>query len=218
VLTGRIALVTGSTRRLGATIARTLAENGAQVAIHSRSGPFQADVRDPAACQRLVQEVVSRFGALHILINNVGDYHQANVLDDSPEGWRAALDSNLNSTFYMCHHALPELMRHDYARIVNIGFTGAGPAVNNTAYTVAKHGVSILSKALAAAVKEKPLTVNVVSPGILEDAVAAPPLGRVPKGRWGREEEVAAAVLYFLGPDAGYVTGQELQVAGGWGL
>jgi NAD(P)-dependent dehydrogenase (short-subunit alcohol dehydrogenase family) len=228
MLTGRVALVTGSARRLGRAIALGLADLGADVAVHYRGSreeaeatglkAFQADVTDPEECRRLVAEVVAHFGKLDILVNNVGDYHQASLLEESIEAWRYMLDSNLNSTFYMCHHALPILRQQDYARIINIGFAGTPASTQTTAYTIAKQGVKTLTQALAKAVGSEPMTVNMVSPGTIEGAVAAPQLARVPRGRWAREEEIVGAIAYLLSPEADYVTGQDLQVAGGWGL
>lgn len=237
---GRVALVTGSAKRLGRALALRLAADGCRVAVHYRhseaearavvaeiealggeADAFAADVTDAEACGALVAAVVARFGALHILVNNVGDYAPVPILEHPIDAWRATIDSNLHSAFYMCHHALPELTRHDYARLVNIGLAGIGrvpAAPKSTAYVAAKLGVLALTRALAVAVAEAPLTVNMISPGVLEDPVAAPPLARVPKGRWGRPDELAAALAYLVSREAGYVTGQHLEVAGGWGL
>ena len=239
-LTGRTALVTGSARRLGRHLALTLARLGAQVAVHYRSSEaeatevveairyaggeaaaFQADLLDPAQCQKLVQQVVGHFGELHILVNNVGDYLETNILDLSIADWGYILNSNLNSTFYMCHHALPQLRQQDYGRIVNLGFASAGQVIANvesTPYQIAKTGVLTLTKSLAAALVESPVTVTIVSPGVLEESVTHPPLKEVPKRRWGRPEELAGAMAYLLSPQADYVTGQHLEVAGGWRL
>ena len=239
-LEGRVALVTGSAKRLGRVLAETLAGLGATVAIHYRGSreeaeavaaglrergseawAFQADVTRPEDCQRLVDEVVARFGALHVLVNNVGDYVEKNLLDTDIDDWHWMLDSNLNSTFYMCKAALGPMRQQDYGRIVNLGFASAGEiraSVNSAPYVIAKTGVLTLSKSLAKALKDAPITVNVISPGVLEESITHPPLKEVPKGRWGRPEELASAMAYFLSPQAGYVTGQHLEVAGGWHL
>lgn len=237
---GRVALVTGSAKRLGRALALRLAAEGCRVAVHYRrsaaearqvvaeiaalggeADAFAADVTDEAACKGLVEAVVARFGALHVLVNNVGDYAPVPILEHPVAAWRATIDSNLHSAFYMCHHALPELGRHDYARIVNVGLAGierVPAAPQSTAYVAAKLGVLALTRALAVAAKDAPLTVNMISPGVLEDPVAAPPMAKVPKGRWGRPEELGAALAYLVSREADYVTGQHLAVAGGWGL
>ena len=236
----RVALVTGSAKRLGRALALRLAAEGLDVAIHYRqsaeaaaaavaearalgadAAAFAADVTDEGACAALVAAVVARFGALHVLVNNVGDYAPVPILDHPIDAWRATIDSNLHSAFYMCHHALPELRKHDQARIVNVGLAGIGripAAPSSTAYVAAKLGVLALTRALAVAVRDEPLTVNMVSPGILEEPVAGPPVARVPKGRYGHPDELAGALAYLVSPEAAYVTGQHLEVAGGWGL
>lgn len=239
-LTGHTALVTGSGKRLGAHLAMTLARLGANVAVHYRhsegeaqevveairyagqeAAAFQADLTDPHQCQKLVQNVVAHFGELNVLINNVGDYMETNILELSIGDWHHMLNGNLNATFYMCHHALPELRKHDYGRIVNLGFAGCGQVmanVNSTPYQIAKTGILTLTKSLAAALVESPLTVNMVSPGVLEESITHPPLKDVPKRRWARPEELAGAIAYLLAPQADYVTGQHIEVSGGWRL
>lgn len=239
-LTGRTALVTGSAKRLGKHLALTLARLGANVAVHYRTSEaeaqevveairyagreaaaFKADLTDPTQCQKLVGQVVEHFGELNILVNNVGDYLEGNILELSIADWHYMINGNLNATFYMCHHALPVLRRADYARIVNIGFAGVGCAdanVESTAYQIAKTGILTLTRSLAAALVESPLTVNMVSPGVLEESVTHPALKEVPKRRWGKPEEMAAAIAFFLAPQTDYITGQHIEVAGGWRL
>jgi NAD(P)-dependent dehydrogenase (short-subunit alcohol dehydrogenase family) len=239
-LTGRTALVTGSAKRLGRHLALTLARLGANVAVHYRTSEadaqevveairyaggeaaaFQADLTDHTQCRKLVQEVVARFGELNVLVNNVGDYLETNILELSIADWHAMVNGNLNATFYMCHAALPHLREQDYARIVNLGFAGVGQSranVNSTAYEIAKAGILTLTKSLGAALVESNLTVNMVSPGVLEESITHPPLKDVPKRRWAKPEELAGAMAYFLAPQAEYVTGQHLEVSGGWRL
>lgn len=239
-LTGRTALVTGSAKRLGRHLAFTLARLGANVAVHYRTSEgeaqevveairsagreaaaFQADLTDPQQCQKLIQQVSEHFGELNILVNNVGDYMEANLLDVSIADWHYMLNGNLNATFYMCHHALPVLRRQDYGRIVNLGYAGVGHVTANveaTAYQIAKQGILTLTKSLGASLVESPITVNMVSPGVLEESITHPPLKDVPMRRWAKPEELAGAIAFFLSPQASYITGQHVEVAGGWRL
>ena len=239
-LTGRTALVTGSAKRLGRQLAMTLARLGADVAVHYRTSEgeaqevveairasgreahaFRADLTDATQCQKLVQQVADHFGELNILVNNVGDYMEGNILDVSIADWHYMLNGNLNATFYMCHHALPALKRQDYGRIINLGFAGVGQVTANvdaTAYQIAKQGILTLTKSLGAALVESPITVNMVSPGVLEESITHPPLKDVPMRRWAKPEELAGAIAYFLAPQASYVTGQHIEVSGGWRL
>lgn len=237
---GRVALVTGSAKRLGRHLALRLGAMGAQVAVHYRGSAseaghtvaelramgveaeaFQADLLDPAACEALVRAVVARFGALHVLVNNVGDFEPRPILDHPVDVWHEQIGSSLHTCFHMCHFALPELRKHDYARIVNLGFAGIGRQAASPAYTpyvIAKQGVLTLTKSIAAAAVGEPLTANMISPGTLEESVSYPPMSEVPKRRWGKPEELAGAMAYLLGREADYVTGQHIEVAGGWAL
>lgn len=237
---GRVALVTGSAKRLGRHLALRLGAMGCKVAVHYRGSAaeaaatvadlrdlgaeaeaFQADLLDPDACASLVRGVVDRFGGLQILVNNVGDFDPQPILDHPIAAWHAQIDSNLHTCFYMCHHALPELRKHEYARIVNLGFAGIGRQAASpdfTPYVIAKQGVLMLTKSIAAAAVGDGLTANMISPGTLEESVSYPPLSSVPKRRWGKPEELAGALAYLVSREADYVTGQHLEVAGGWAL
>jgi 3-oxoacyl-[acyl-carrier protein] reductase len=182
---------------------------------------FKADLSDPIACEELVSHVVGRFGALHILVNNVGNYIEKNVLELTPTEWREILASNLDSAFYMSQQALIKMGHTDYGRVINLGFAGSSrmrASLNSTPYVIAKNGVLTLTRTLAVAVGAKPITVNMVSPGVLENSVTHPPLKDVPKGRWGQPEDMESAIAYLLSPQANYVTGQHIEVAGGWNL
>ena len=215
-----------------------LAAQGAHVAVHYRNSAgeaadvvaaieggggtaaaFRADLLEPGACEGLVESVVARFGSLHVLVNNVGDFRSVDILDEDVAGLRAVVDANLFTAFGLAQAALPVLRRQDYGRVVMLGFAGGGRAtVRHTGYAIAKQGLLVLVRSLALALGSEPVTVNMVSPGTVEGADARPPLASVPRGRWARRDEVAAAVLYLLSAQADYVTGQNLEVAGGWGM
>jgi 3-oxoacyl-[acyl-carrier protein] reductase len=129
------------------------------------------------------------------------------------------VDSNLNAVFYTCQAAVP-LMRQNGGRIVNIGFAGAENLIarpRSVAYVIAKTGVILYSKALAKSEASNTITVNVVSPGVIENSISQP-VEDIPMKRTGTLDELTSAVLYFLSPEARYVTGTNLQVAGGWNL
>lgn len=235
---GQGALVTGSASGIGRAIALKLASEGFDVAIHYRSSKekaeqtakdiralgvqcvaLQADLTKPQEAERLVLEAHQFLGNLSVLVNNVGNYVFKPLLDNTLEDWHDMLDSNLNSTFYTCRTAVPLMREQKHGRIVNLGYAGAQNVLarpGNTAYAIAKTGVIILSKSLAKTEIKHGISVNVVSPGIIETSVTKP-LSEVPAGRDGSLEELVSAVWTFIdGPE--YITGQVLEVSGGWNL
>lgn len=232
------ALVTGSSGGIGRAIALKLASEGFDVAIHYMSSKekaektaaeiralgvkcvtLQANLTRPEEAEKLVLDAFRELGNLSVLVNNVGNYVFKPVLDNTLEDWHDMLDSNLNSTFYTCRAAIPLMRDQKHGRIINLGYAGAENVLarpGNTAYAIAKTGVIILSKSLARTEIKHGITVNVVSPGIMETSVTKP-LSEVPAGRDGKLEELVFAVWNFVdGPE--YITGQVIEVSGGWNL
>ena len=172
----------------------------------------------PEEAQRLVSAAASELGGLHVLVNNVGDYLKTPIEKCSPQEWQRMLDSNLNATFYVTQAAIPHMVGAGFGRVVNIGFAGAQNLLARpgiTAYVIAKTGVILYSKALAKQLARQGITVNVVSPGIAENSISKP-VEEIPMGRLADLEELARAVLFFV--REGYVTGQVIEVSGGWNL
>jgi 3-oxoacyl-[acyl-carrier protein] reductase len=234
----RVALVTGSAKGIGRAIALCLAETDYAVAVHYRSSRaeaeevvklirgkggaaegFQADLSDDVAARLLVQSVISTMGGLHVVINNVGNFAIGPLATYPTESWRDMFASNLDSTFAVCQSALVHMRAKHFGRIVNFGYAGTGQLAarpQSVAYTIAKTGVTLLTKAIALAEIANGITANVIAPGIIENSVGDLPT--VPAGRFGTYEDVCAAVRYFVSDEASYVTGQTLEVAGGWHL
>ena len=234
-----VALVTGSAKGVGRALVLALAGAGYDVAVHYRfSAPeaettaqkaraegvqahtFQADVTKADEAEELVQNVYRTMGSLDVLVNNVGNYHQGPLAELSVETWLEMFASNLHCTFYLCRAAVPLMQAAGWGRVVNLGFAGAEllkarPSI--VAYSAAKTGVILYSKALAKTYAGGGITVNVVSPGVLEGSVAQP-ADALPLGRPGKLSEVSSAVLYLVSDEASYVTGVTLEVAGGWNL
>lgn len=233
----KAALVTGSARGIGRAILLALAGRGFDVAVHYRRSEaeaeqtrleaerlgvravkLQADVTEPTEAQALVDEAVQTLGGMGVLVNNVGDYLKKPVDRFSTEEWRAMLDSNLNAPFYLSQAALPHLVGGGGGRVVNLGFAGAQNLIarpNIAAYAAAKAGLIVYSKSLAVQVAAQGVTVNVVAPGVAENSVSKP-LEEIPAGRLAGLDELAGAVLFFV--DNPYLTGQVLEVAGGFNL
>lgn len=234
-----VALVTGAAKGIGQAIVLALAGAGYDVAVHYRfsaeeaektaqearsrgiqAQTFQADVTQVAEAEALIQNVHSTMGGPDVLVNNVGNYHQGPLAELDVETWLGMFDSNLHCTFYLCRAALPLMQKVGWGRIINLGFTGAEllkarPSI--APYSIAKTGVILYSKALAKTYAADGVTVNVVSPGIMENSVAQP-AESIPLGRTGRLTELSSAVLYLVSADAAYITGVTLEVAGGWNL
>ena len=240
---GRRALVTGSSRGLGRAIALELGKRGYRVAVHyvrieaparevadairSAGGEaevFGADVADPAACQQLVKDVTASLGGLEVLVNNAGITRDTLALRMKAEDWQSVLDTNLSAAFHLSKAALRGMLRGNAGRIVNISsIVGIRGNVGQANYVAAKAGLIGLTKALAREYGARNVTVNAVAPGFIEsDMTDALPeelrqayLNEIPAGRFGRPEDVAAAVAFLVSEEAGYINGQTLPVDGG---
>lgn len=236
---GRGALVTGANRGVGRALALELASLGFSVVVNYRSQQeeaervaaeaaalgvtahaVQADVTNQQQAAELVRAAHELTGGLQVLINNVGNYHYGPLAELTADLWHSMLDSNLNSVFYTCQAAAPLLSARGWGRIINLGFAGAElvkarPAI--APYAIAKTGVIAYSKALAKTLAADGVTVNVLSPGVLENSDTIP-LSSLPAGRTGTLDELAAAARFLLSDEARYITGVNLDVAGGWNL
>jgi len=245
-LQNRVALVTGAARGIGKEIALTLGRDGARVAVSYRTNKMgaqkvvnalralgtdgwavESNVTDPARSKELVDGVARHFGRLDILVNNVGDFEWKPVFESTLEEWQAIVASNLLSVFYVSKYALPVMRRQRWGRIVNLGAVGAERAFGQakiSAYSAAKAGMVAFSRSLALEEARNGITVNVVNPPIiddkelsLEEAVRIAD-ARFPVGRPATAQDVAEAVKFFASQEACFVTGQVLNVSGGWML
>ncbi|NTY00303.1 bifunctional dihydropteridine reductase/dihydrofolate reductase TmpR [Deinococcus sp. JMULE3] len=233
------ALVTGAARGIGRALAVALAAEGLDVAVHYRASladaeetarlcrergvqavTLRADLTVPAQARTLVRDAHAAFGSgLAVLVNNVGNYVKAPLLHTTDEQWSDMLSSNLTSVFATSQEAAPLLRDRGWGRIVNLGYAGASAGVARPAivpYVIAKAGVLHLSRALALTLSGSGVSVNVVSPGVIETSVSQP-VREIPAGRVGTVAELVEAALFFV-RSSDYVTGQELEVAGGWHL
>ena len=242
-LTGKVALVTGGSRGIGAATARRLASDGATVALSYNASPdaaqavvdeiaaaggtaqaYESDAADAHAGAELVRRVVEDHGGLDILVNNAGVYRTAPVHEVTDADYDANIDVNLRGTFVTMREAAGRL--RDGGRIVNVGsVVGKVGMPGHSVYGASKAGVAVLAKAVAKEVGARGITVNTVHPGPIDtDMNPADPsqnpyaetmAGMTALGRYGTAEEIAGAVAFFASDDASYVTGAELTVDGG---
>ncbi|WP_370634008.1 bifunctional dihydropteridine reductase/dihydrofolate reductase TmpR [Deinococcus sp. RIT780] len=234
------ALVTGASRGIGRALAVALAAEGFDVAVHYRgseadaqetarlcreqggqAAALQADLTDPAQARALVRAAHATFpdSGLAVLVNNVGNYVNRPLLDTTDAEWADMLGSNLTATFATCQEAAPLLRARGWGRIVNLGYAGASSNVARPGivpYVIAKAGVLQLSRSLAVVLAGSGVSVNVVSPGVIDTSVSQP-VAQIPAGRPGTVPELVQAALSFVRA-SDYLTGQELEVAGGWNL
>ena len=241
-LTGKTALVTGASGGIGGAIATALHARGATVALSgTRVGSLQklaeslggntkvvpCDLGDAVATDKLAGEAEAQLGKLDILVNNAGLTRDMLAVRMKDEDWLKVLEVDLTAGFRLARAALRGMMKRRFGRIVGItsivGVTGNPGQAN---YAAAKAGMIGMSKALAAEVASRGITVNCVAPGFIEtpmtDALNAQQkerlLGAIPTGRLGVSADVAAAVVYLASDEAAYVTGQTLHVNGGMAM
>lgn len=243
-LTGKNALVTGSSRGMGAAIAVALAQAGANVALHAshsvppeiieevaqtgvRCAALSADLSHPDQAPALIERAIGVFGSIDILVNNAGITRRAPAVDYSLADWEDVLSTNLTSVFRLCQCAARPMLERGFGKIVNIAsllsFQGG---ITVPAYAAAKGGVAQLTKALANEWAARGVQVNAIAPGYmateLTQALQADAtrnrqiLERIPAARWGSPEDVAGAAVFLASPASNYINGHILVVDGGW--
>ena len=241
-LKGQIALVTGASRGLGRAIALELGAQGATVVgtATTEAGAAEiqkafddagitgwgvaANVTDAAACESLIGGVEKKFGPVSVLINNAGITRDNLAMRMKDEEWDLVIETNLKAVFRLAKLVMRGMMKARFGRIINItSVVGEAGNPGQANYAAAKAGVAGMSRALAQELGSRNITVNCVAPGFIDtDMTRALPdaqrdalLGKIPLGRLGQPEEIAATVAFLASPRAGYITGTTLNVNGG---
>ena len=228
-LTGRVALVCGSTRGIGRAVAKALADEGARVAINGRTNaPFPADVSVPEQATALVLRVAEEFGRLDVLFCNAGGPPAAPFKDQPAEAWQRAIELNLLSTIHLARAAVPIMRKARWGRLICLVSVAAKqPLPGLILSTTARAGVLGFAKALADEVATDGITVNSICPGFIateriDELTKTKPemmkqmLAQIPMGRIGTPGELAAAVVFLASERASYISGAVLQVDGGF--
>lgn len=244
-LTGRTAVITGASRGLGEDMAKALAAAGAKIALVARdleklnavrqaiidrggvAEVFIADVTHEDDVAKLPPAITDRLGAAQILINNAGTNLRKNLLEFTLEEFRSVVDSSLISTFLVSRAFIPGMRGTGFGRILNMTSIMSHISLpGRTAYSAAKAAVLGLTKALALELAPEGITVNGISPGPIgiglnvvlmnNPELNAQFLASLPVGRWGRPEEISSLACYLCSPHAGFITGTDLIIDGGW--
>lgn len=238
-LTNQVALVTGASRGIGKAIAQELARQGAKVVGTATSEAGAAaiseylgesgkgvvlNVTDPALCQAVIDDVQKTYGSLSILVNNAGITQDNLAMRMKDEEWDSVIATNLTAVGRLSRMVLRGMMKAKHGRIINItSVVGSSGNPGQMNYAAAKAGVAGMSRALAREIGSRNITVNCVAPGfidtdmtkVLSEEQHAGLLTQIPLARLGSPDDIAHAVAFLAGPNAGYITGTTLHVNGG---
>ncbi len=242
-LTGKICLVTGASRGIGAAIACSLAKNGADIIINyekedlaaanvadiisamgSRFRISKFDVSNFELARNTIEKIVAEFGTIDILVNNAGINRDKTLLNMTPEEWYEVIEVNLTGTFNLTKAVLPYMLKRGWGRIINVSsIIGIMGNFGQSNYAASKAGIIGFSKSVAKEVASKHVTVNVVAPGFtstdmvenLPQEVKSNLISKIPERRFATPSEIGDLVSYLASPKSEYITGQVIEIAGG---
>jgi NAD(P)-dependent dehydrogenase (short-subunit alcohol dehydrogenase family) len=244
-LQGKTALITGASRGLGKAIALAMAQAGARLILASRdiellnqtaegafafgsqASVFRVDVTNEEQIVELERTVARELGHVQILVNNAGMNIRKPAAEFTLQEWRQVIDTNLTSAFLMCRSFVPQMKGQGFGRILNLTSIMSHIALpGRTAYCASKAGLLGFTRALALELAPEKITVNGISPGPVATEINTPLLqnpelnqqfvSRIPIGRWGQAEEVGQLAVYLCSEEAGFITGTDLLIDGGW--
>ena len=237
-MSGRVAIVTGGTRGIGAAISTGLRDAGYKVAANYGGNDdaarhfteetgikaYKFDVSSFEACKAGIEQITADLGPVEIVVNNAGITRDGTIHRMSPEQWQQVIDTNLTSCFNLARLVIDGMRERNFGRIVNIGsINGQAGQYGQVNYAAAKSGIHGFTKALAQEGAAKGITVNAIAPGYIDTEMvrAVPPsvlekiVAKIPVGRLGKASEIARGVLFLVADDAGFLTGSTLSINGG---
>jgi NAD(P)-dependent dehydrogenase (short-subunit alcohol dehydrogenase family) len=244
-LTGKVAMVTGSTRGLGEVTAKALAKAGADVAVCGRnradldrvsaaikdlgrnSSGFALDVTLKDNVHEGVEQILKHFGKVDILVNNAGVNYRVPVLEFPEEAWDLVINTNLKGYFLVAQAVVPQMLERGYGKVINMSsIFGLTPLPSQLAYSCSKGGVDQMTKVMALEWAKQGVRVNAIGPTYFETELVTEIRNdperfnfineRTPMGRWGQPPELEGIVIFLASPASDFITGQTIYIDGGW--